>query len=823
MLVDTLFAADNTRLAKRFALRSDNQIDREPYPHIRLFNSERADVPTLSALSTRLKEVALRGGCVLKGLLDRPLNGESRAGHTSAAQPTDWLLLDLDKISGFQSGEPSGDFRDLTEFFWAILGLTDLEYVVQESASSFISEDQTILSCHAFVRLDHLHNPAYLKLWLKHLNLNTKLRDQITLSKSKTSLRWPLDITTCQNDKLIYVAPPMLEGIAPKIVGDGIYHVEGTTKTLFIDVGIDAVEVERQERELLMNLREFAGLPTKEFKIRTRNGVEHIVDPPPMVVTEYKKIEHRGYAYFNINGGDSWAYYVPLSDPAVVRNFKGEPNFLLKDLSPEIYKELEKTQDQALRQEQAEEVNTQDVARFVIIDDVADSVALVTYTQADPVLDIPKIDIRYTKESLAPHWITEHNLTEPSCYPRWTLINDPSQPSLVIDPKRKLINLYRPTAVRIKAAMAAGDDPIACPEIVHRLLTHVVGNDPVLVDHYINWLACIWQLGRKNLTGWLFSGTQGTGKGVLFSKVLTPMFGPDYVHSTQASILEKEFNHFIEGKQLVLLDEVDLHDSRAATQIMSTLKELITERRISIRRMRTDHYMAENRANFQIATNSRNPMPVPREDRRLNVAERQDIPLLSIFTDTELNEGFSEEILVEFSAYLFQYAADPGRADKIVKTDTRASLMRLGMNTIDNVVAAIKEGDTTFFLDERPPNPGSPTRLGDTLLPPYDEFLKAIFESNGEPMNVQRELLRTVFLHISNTKSETSHKFSKLLGLRGLNSERFYIGPKPSDARRGLKGLVWQITEEDAERWAAIQTDEAPLKGGTLKVVGGKA
>ena len=56
--------------------------------------------------------------------------------------------------------------------------------------------------------------PTQLKEWLLYLNLTVPiLRSHIRLNKARTVLRWPLDITACQNDKLLYIAPPSLEGL----------------------------------------------------------------------------------------------------------------------------------------------------------------------------------------------------------------------------------------------------------------------------------------------------------------------------------------------------------------------------------------------------------------------------------------------------------------------------------------------------------------------------------------------------------------------------------------------------------------------------------
>ena len=68
--------------------------------------------------------------------------------------------------------------------------------------------------------------PTQLKEWLLHLNLTVPiLRSHIRLNKAHTVLRWPLDITACQNDKLLYIAPPVSKGSRMDSNGERIRYV----------------------------------------------------------------------------------------------------------------------------------------------------------------------------------------------------------------------------------------------------------------------------------------------------------------------------------------------------------------------------------------------------------------------------------------------------------------------------------------------------------------------------------------------------------------------------------------------------------------------
>jgi hypothetical protein len=48
----------------------------------------------------------------------------------------------------------------------------------------------------------------------------------------------------------------------------------------------------------------------------------------------------RGFTYLNLNGGDSWGYYFPDSNPEVLYSFKGEPPVRLADIAPELWEQV---------------------------------------------------------------------------------------------------------------------------------------------------------------------------------------------------------------------------------------------------------------------------------------------------------------------------------------------------------------------------------------------------------------------------------------------------------------------------------------------------
>jgi hypothetical protein len=119
-------------------------------------------------------------------------------------------VLDLDTDRGFTS----------VHAFLDAIGLAGVSYVLRHSSSAGITA-QPGLRAHVFVQLATPVAPAQLKLWLRHRNLAIPgLREQVTLAPNGMTPRWPPDVTSCQNDKLLFIADPVVGGWWIRSLGD---------------------------------------------------------------------------------------------------------------------------------------------------------------------------------------------------------------------------------------------------------------------------------------------------------------------------------------------------------------------------------------------------------------------------------------------------------------------------------------------------------------------------------------------------------------------------------------------------------------------------
>jgi len=329
MEITLLAASDSTRMAKSF-VRSSGPIVITPYPHVRRFWSFARNATDLDQLYALLVAHGEAGHCLLKGQLDRPLRHESRAGCTDPNAPTDLLVLDLDFDKGFDS----------VDHFLEGIGLGGVSYVLHHSSSAGITA-QPGLRAHVFVQLASPVAPGQLKLWLKHLNLTVPgLRGQVRLSANGMTLRYPLDIVSNQNDRLTFIADPVVQGINDPLAGRR-FELRGRGRES-ADPLLDHLDPDAMQRETdaqVAELRAKAGFPPREPRhIALPGRGSLLANPEPATVTGVRRA--RGFVYLNLNGGDSWAYYFPDSNPEIVRSFKGDPAVRLADIAPGLWAQV---------------------------------------------------------------------------------------------------------------------------------------------------------------------------------------------------------------------------------------------------------------------------------------------------------------------------------------------------------------------------------------------------------------------------------------------------------------------------------------------------
>jgi len=223
-------------------------------------------------------------------------------------------------------------------------------------------------------------------------------------------------------------------------------------------------------------------------------------------------------------------------------------------------------------------------------------------------------------------------------------------------------------------------------------------------EHFYNDLAHLTQTRRKMITTYLLQGVEGTGKGFFFTEVLRPMLGERYCTSTDQDAFGGQFNGFLEDNVLVLVNEVSGNFSTTEKQNLSTIEKMkiaITDEYIQIEGKHKDRFNGRNCCSFLFATNRHHGVVLSKNDRRFNVAPRQEVKI----DQTDWWPGYDKlkklvaDELQEFVWYLKQYPVDKSKVGKVIDNEPKRVLQALSRSNAEDFFDAVKRGDLDWLRD----------------------------------------------------------------------------------------------------------------------------
>ncbi len=695
--------------------KRDESFTTAPYPMIQKVTSTVLAARTIHEFADALKAQGAAGACLLKGHLDQPLVNESRAGHSKDTLH-EWCVFDFDKVDCAPTFD--GALQAIAKYLPKEMAETDC--VIQLSSST-VRPDVRQLSAHVFVLLEQPTGTRALTDWFAHLNFQLPLRDELALTNSGMSLHWPLDRTVSSPSKLIYIAPPRCVGFAPP--KDALIRTYGGKRRKLTIPRFDAISSE-QIGAKINKLRTANHLPERQHRTRMVKDVEFLVDTEECVVHDIKP-SGDGYIRFNLNGGDSLAYFVNLREPGVVGNFKGEPYMMTKQLSPELYKSLTKAA-KALPSK-LPPATIEPLAFYAT--NRESGVYIGSYDREH---DRMRVDA--STLSAAYSWLAQFGVPAKQALPHYDLVHDMSS-TIRFEDGYPIINLYEQTEYLktfsdIERSTQCSADSLAVlttrTPTLWKVIFSALGTSTEASLYFINWLAAIFQRRTRTMSAWVLHGTQGTGKGLIINHILRPLFGPEAVTQQLYSQLNTNFNAFMEGRLFVVIDEADL--SRAVDQatLRSKLYDWITEPFISINAKGIGERDVPNNANLMLLSNSTRPVMIESGDRRFNVGEKQTERLF--IAPNELAALLDQRELKEFAQLLGSWQINDEMLVRPYGGEAKGIIYEATHSLLDRIARAIHEGDTQYFVDNRPDSAQLRTDFSGRMLPvrEYDALLEAM-------------------------------------------------------------------------------------------------
>ena len=677
-----VFFGSRLPLTKTIAFR-DGAFAVAPYPHVSKLTSYSETADSLASFHTRLIEHAAAAHCLFNGQLREPLVDASRAGKTLKGAPREWVVFDFDKVDAKSHEEVVGKYLPAE--------CQNVSYIAQPSSSMYRpGTDQW--SGHIFMLLKEASNEVALKGWFESLNFtNAALSESLSLTDSGIGLHWPLDRSAAYDSKLIYIAPPRTFGFEPAVSAADAFKLV-KKKQPSLKIGAHR-QVSKHEIDAKINeLRKAAGLDELDFRTRPFEDGEVLVNAEPGTIADIKPMGDH-YIKFNLNGGDSLGYWIDLRNPSVIKNFKGEPWLLTKDVDEKFYKKLAGVAGRVTAKPPLDE-GTEVLAFYA-----TNQNSKIKIGQYEGLSS--KVTLNGATETSARAWLAEFGVIGGGYLPHMDLIFDPTRDEQYVSGATYL-NTFSPTPymkqTRSKDARSTLRD---IPPTINKLLTSMLGNPTQdIYEHFIHWLAYILQTRRKSETSWVVTGRTGTGKGTFVKHVLRPLFGDSAVQNVQFSALAKEFNGWLENSLFVVFEECDTKAVDNTAELEAKLRHYITDSPIQIRRMNTDHYSAPNYSNFLFFANERTPVIVRGDNRRLNITERQEQQIF--FTPNELLALQNQTELEQFADVLHRWPIDEFGVRRIISTQAALDMHEATTPISQQIADAVLAGDLEFFIDRMP-------------------------------------------------------------------------------------------------------------------------
>jgi hypothetical protein len=798
--MELVFLKAKQRLAKEISNKGTT-----PYPLTKNFTSEHIQISKskkgLHDLLKHLQTQAASGACLHKGLLKRPLINESRAMMADRVASTELLILDIDGIQMPNRSVIDVNVRTISEQIIAQLPecFQDISYIAQASASLGLKKDK--ISLHLFFLLEQPTQPKILKEWFKLLNYETDiLSSQLSLSANGQSLCYKLDPSVAENSKIIYIAPPTFkDNIQDPISGDRFVIIERGSPTLDprpLLIHVNPERVHNLGVQVKDNLRKKLNLPKKSSKLSTVSiggESQEVLQNPDKMTIEVSRV-NEPYVNCNVNGGDSNGYYFVLTNPHYMYNFKGEPVWEIQKADPDFYRNIfEIFADKIDQDKKLRPVALRDFYTDTYFNGVYDE-SIEQFTDSYPLTP--------TNKQAIDDFMRTHNRPSLDYVPDARVVFDPTNDKgIQLDEAPYYVNLYRKTKYMLNQEEHVSELTYGTADKLHTitpriatLIAHVLGDGKTEFEHFVNWIAYIYQNKQKAMTAWIFTGVPGTGKGLLIHKVLKPLFGEQQVPMRALENIEEQFNLYLRTALFLAVDEFRMGDAGSIGKMADKLKHQITEPNLTIRAMRSNQIELPSFCNFIFLTNRADAVKIEEGDRRYNVAPRQEKKLDVVHVDLVSNIDDIEKELYIFAGVLHKFQVDQRMAHTALENEAKIQMKNISMSVLEEFAAAIRQRNLEYFTEI----------LDIPLTNTFDaggistaqRYLKHWLAEVGTEIIIPMSQFKLVYDVLTDTRNKLSTRdFTKAMSRLNIKTARKRVSAdKNASIPRGVV-LTWKLDD----------------------------
>ncbi|MDR3666419.1 MAG: DUF5906 domain-containing protein [Ignavibacteriaceae bacterium] len=303
-----------------------------------------------------------------------------------------------------------------------------------------------------------------------------------------------------------------------------------------------------------------------------------------------------------------------------------------------------------------------------------------------------------------------HNSVNPACkifLPRVSIIFDPAKISCLQDgyfnmfQESEYLKLHDTTQ-----PLLSGDEILKLMEqqtpVINEIMLNIFGDQDYL-KRFMNWNAVILNKRIKVDTSWLItSKEQGIGKGLMFDRILQPIYGKRQSMLVPGERMAKNFNAQDQTVWLKVFDEVYAPGNYKENLARKEwLKYIITAREQTIELKGIDAFQMANHMNLILYSNNECPIFLDSKDRRFSVIRNENAKKtdqLSFYKNIpDMQERIDAE-LETFAGIILRYNCDVESANKAIDSSAKDKLKETTADDFEEFAKALLEKDDSYFL-----------------------------------------------------------------------------------------------------------------------------
>ena len=223
------------------------------------------------------------------------------------------------------------------------------------------------------------------------------------------------------------------------------------------------------------------------------------------------------------------------------------------------------------------------------------------------------------------------------------------------------------------------------------------------MDYFVNWLASAFQTLSKTRTAIISKGVQGTGKGVIFEKIIQYTIGENYTTIIENEALKSRFNGELENKLFVLANEIK-SDFREGNSTYEKLKMYVSDSKIRFEEKNVKARTITNFFNIWFHSNNDVPLQIQGSDRRYTVFNTKNRKLTEVSKELEY-EHISDYILAienERNRFIYEIMSlkyDFALASTPFHTEEKELIYEASMSKMEVLSDKLKKKSIEYFQD----------------------------------------------------------------------------------------------------------------------------